>query len=141
MKYLKINTFQFSVLLLFAAFLMSSCGKYPEGPGFSLRSKKARVANTWEVEYSQDSDGDENTEDFENNTYEFTKDGDATFTVNTAAGTFTQEGNWEFDNNKEDFVLIFNGNRNTSKILKLKNNEFWIADKDDDSEIHFVPAE
>ena len=28
---------------------ISSCGKYEDGPGFSLLSKKARVAGDWKV--------------------------------------------------------------------------------------------
>jgi len=36
--------------ILFAAFavvFLASCGKYEEGPGFSLRSKTSRLAGTW----------------------------------------------------------------------------------------------
>ena len=41
--------------LAMAAFLalsVQSCGKYEEGPGLSLRSKKARVAGTWKLSKS-----------------------------------------------------------------------------------------
>jgi uncharacterized lipoprotein YehR (DUF1307 family) len=36
--------------ILFAAFavvMLASCGKYEDGPGFSLRSKTSRLAGTW----------------------------------------------------------------------------------------------
>ena len=39
--------------ILFAAFsvlFLVSCGKYEDGPGFSLRSKEARLAGTWTFE-------------------------------------------------------------------------------------------
>ncbi len=39
--------------ILFAAFavvFLASCGKYEDGPGLSLRSKKARLTGTWVVE-------------------------------------------------------------------------------------------
>ena len=38
--------------ILFAAFavvLLASCGKYEDGPGFSLRSKTSRLAGSWTV--------------------------------------------------------------------------------------------
>jgi hypothetical protein len=34
----------------------TSCKKYDEGPALSLKSKKARVANEWIIEYAFDID-------------------------------------------------------------------------------------
>ena len=36
--------------LLTAVSVSPSCGKYDDGPGFSLASKKSRLAGTWELE-------------------------------------------------------------------------------------------
>ena len=41
----------------------ASCGKYEEGPGISLRSKKARLANTWTITKTVTKDGDEDVWD------------------------------------------------------------------------------
>jgi len=38
------------VFLFGLIFLLSTCNKYPDGPGFSLATKKARVTRNWKIE-------------------------------------------------------------------------------------------
>jgi hypothetical protein len=114
--------------------LISSCGKYPEGPGFSLRSKKARVANTWVVEYAEDlEDGEEETDDYQNQELTLTKENEVRFKF---GNSFIVEGSWEFKNDKESIRLSFSNSSQTYDLLKLKNKEMWW--EGDDDEIHWV---
>ena len=43
-------TRKYILLFLFTAFCFTDCKKYPEGPAFSLRTKKQRVTGGWEIE-------------------------------------------------------------------------------------------
>ena len=64
-------------LLILVGLQLASCGKYEEGPGFSLRSKTGRLAGEWTIE-KMTVDGEDFTAfvaAFITNT-EFTKDGD-----------------------------------------------------------------
>lgn len=122
--------------IIFSIFLgLASCKKYPEGPNFSLKTKKSRVANTWVIEQYIYPDG---SIDIVSNspTYEFTKDGGYKLTFNSGS---TYEGKWEFASNKEDINVIVSGaSPETFKILKLKENEFWL---ENESEVvrHYIP--
>ena len=40
----------FYALTILVGLQLASCGKYEEGPGFSLRSKTARLAGEWTIE-------------------------------------------------------------------------------------------
>ncbi|HBF88306.1 MAG TPA: hypothetical protein DDX39_06650 [Bacteroidales bacterium] len=49
-----------STLFILVAFTFNSCSKFEEGPGISLKSKKARLTNTWTIETITDKQtGDE----------------------------------------------------------------------------------
>jgi hypothetical protein len=137
--------------LVFAAaviYLCTGCGQYPEGPDFSLRSKKARVANTWYVDYATDTAGNEITSDFDGQTWEATKDGDLFITIKYQGFTFKTEGNWEFRNDNADiFIQVENpqsGDTETRlfKILKLEKDAMWWDDKESPGgEFHFKPVD
>lgn len=130
-KHLQYITF-FVVLLSVA-----SCGKYEEGPGFSLRSKKARVANEWKVDYAYDHDDQrEITADFTGETWEFTKDGEFFERENRE---LDDAGTWEFISDKEEIIISFPTEVERYTILRLKENEMWL--KDHEEELHLVPVE
>lgn len=116
--------------------VVSSCKKYEEGPGFSFRSKKARVANTWVIDEYVYSDGDIDKVT-ESGNYTFEKDGTFLFEWGSSV---SEKGTWEFTSDKEEIKWIYNDGSYTEKytIIKLKEKEFWIADEDND-QIHFLP--
>lgn len=125
------------LLLLVVGLGLASCGKYEEGPGFSLRSKKARVANEWKVGYAYDREEQvEITTDFSGETWAFTKDGEFFEKEN---GELDKAGTWEFISDKEEIALIFTNDIDKYTILKLKENEMWLLDKEE--ELHLVPVE
>lgn len=133
------KTLNLSVALLaFAMIFGTSCKKYEEGPALSLRSKKARVANTWTVNKMVSEDGDEDIwteEEKENYTIEYTKDGNYSFEYSYEAGgstiTVDDEGTWEFSDNKEKIITTDgNGDKTESTIILLKNDEMGVKDED-----------
>jgi hypothetical protein len=129
---------QFSALL-FAVILLTvlpACKKYPEGPGLSMRSKKARVANEWKIANAFEISGGVNTtSDYINETWEFTKKGEFYERDN---GVIDKTGTWEFIADKEAIQILIPGkNPKNYTILKLKNKEMWLRDSDE--EYHLVP--
>ena len=121
--------------------MFSSCSKYEEGPAISLRTKKARVANTWQLEKTIYADGSsESPSDGNQTTFEFTKEGAAVYDAN---GGLSFTGEWEFTHDKENLRVTYE-ERGVSKtfdriIIKLKHKEVWLRD-DDGNEIHYAPA-
>jgi hypothetical protein len=125
--------------LLFAVaamFVFAGCGKYEEGPGFSLRSKESRVAGIWEIEKYYE-DGVDMTADIladgSSITIEFTKDGDyvitSSYTFLGQTYTETETGTWALTNNNADLTLTdTQGVASSVKILRLTNSELWYVD-------------
>ena len=139
MKTLKLTTLLLALTLVFGS---TSC-KYEEGPGISLRSKKARVDGEWfinETIYS-DGSGDTYTNDG-TDIYTFEKDGSVKNKYSYddgLGGTINDVANfeWEFTDSKKKMKFIYeDGSFDTFEILKLKNKEMWIKDTDGD-EVHF----
>lgn len=118
----------------------SSCGKYEEGPGISLRSKKARVVNTWVIEKYLEN-GVDLTNDIlpflgsytieykKDETFEILNDGDR------------EIGKWSLDSKKENLEMMYDGStsKDLAKILRLTNDELWLVEDDgtDKYEIHY----
>ncbi len=121
-----------------------ACNKYEEGPGVSFRSRKGRVANTWEVEKYIASDGTESTPDPNDDT-QVTYDKDGSYTVSSASSGFSLTGTWEFNDDKTRIYTSYEFGGDTYKdtsgvITKLKNKEMWTKD-DDNSEVHLKAVE
>jgi len=121
------------------ALIVAGCGKYEEGPGMSLRTKKGRMVNQWKLEETVDSAGYVNTY---SGTYtmELSKDGAVAYNGGTSPNT-----TWDFSSNKEQLVITFVtivGNVVFSyDILKLKNKELWLKDPTDGTQEHYVTNE
>ena len=116
---------------------VTACGKYEEGPGLSLRSKKARVANEWKVEYAYDhKDQVEITSDFTGEVFVFAKDGSY---MKKDGGVTKKTGTWEFISDKEEIAIIFPDDIDKFSILRLKSNEMWLRDSEE--EIHLVSVD
>ncbi len=145
------TTLKFGVAtIVIASAIISSCGKYEEGPNLSLASKKGRVANTWKVEaFLQD--GVDKTSDYRvgvaSESYEYKKDGTYTesFTLTVLGGglTTTETGTWEFINDNEAIKTLSNvsgSKADTMNVLRLKGNDMWVKSVSGTpvTEIHLV---
>jgi hypothetical protein len=135
----KISIIMFAVVSM-ALVTFSSCGKYEEGPGISLRSKKARVVNTWVIEKYLEN-GVDLTSDIlpflgsytieykKDETFEILNDGDR------------EIGKWSLDSKKENLEMMYDGStsKDLAKILRLTNDELWLVEDDgtDKYEIHY----
>ena len=110
-----------SIVLIFAqSLIFSGCGKYEDGPGFSLRTKKARLTGEWEV---VEVDGDKVKD---GSTIEFNKDG--TFKVDY--GSSTSKGDWNWEKGKTEIELDYDkGGKTEFEILRLTNKELWVEDE------------
>ena len=123
-KTLKIAALLFTSLVIFG----SSCKKYEDGPSLSLRTKKARLANTWEL--TEATDGNVDISAFMTG-LEMTieKDGNYSKGGTIANGTTINEiGTWEFSEDKTTLILSPNGSLFPVKwiITRLKNDELWL---------------
>lgn len=127
-------------LLIGLPMFFISCKKYEEGPALSLRSKKERVANTWEIEKAYD-DGEDVTDSYDQFELQLLNNGEATLAAIYTYGDFTFEaetnGDWSFENNKEELRLDFEDDDadRTYQILRLKEDELWLREKGDDVEL------
>ncbi len=126
----------FSIILIIGASL-TGCKKYEEGPALSLRSKTARVANTWKVE-SFTINGVDNTSSLTSINYTETFDKDGNYSYNSSADTGS--GKWEFQSDNEQIKRsgVSGQSTETLYILRLKEREFWYyyLDGNDRYEIH-----
>lgn len=127
--------------LLSTLIVLPSCSKYDEGPGVSLRSKKERVANTWEIEKAM-RNGEDVTSDYDEYTLRTTKDGDAELAALYSSGSFSFEyetqGTWMFTDDKESLMLDFendDADRNY-QILRLAEDEMWLREIGGEDELH-----
>ena len=127
------NYFKSFVLFgILAGLLFSSCGKYDEGPNFSLRSKKSRLVNVWVIDKVMQ-DGEDVTamilESNPNYSMDIRKDNTVIITqYDEDLGQMVEDkGKWEFSKDKEEveFSDDETGQISTEEILRLTNNEFW----------------
>ncbi len=120
-----------SLLVATMSISLSSCGKYEDGPGFTLLTKKMRITGIWDAVEYQDADGTIYA-DTDNSTSEFTKSG--TFIVSD--DSFSITGTWDFTSDKEKLrtQFDFGGTSNVEEqtIIRLTNKELWLKDSDGD---------
>ena len=131
-----------TVVVIVSVLTFSSCSKYEEGPAISFRTKAARVANEWVVDKAYDNGVEVNVSLYNGYILKLEKDGSGTITYPLIG---TSDIQWEFNDSKEKIRTRSKdilGNWNEWKdddfvtIIKLKNDEFWTKDKDND-EIHY----
>ena len=143
-----------AVLLILVGTILNSCTKFEDGPGFSLSSKKARLANTWEIEtifdpqgneisftemMNSDSIADSSEFDMEISTVKFTFEKDETLILAMGISFFgfTTEiqapGTWKFVGDtglevtiESDEVTGIEGSVTSYNILRLANKELWL---------------
>jgi hypothetical protein len=128
--------------------LLTSCGKYDDGPAFSLSSKKSRISGDWHVSENISTTTPLGTFGISiNEDLTVNKDGGFTWKYDDSNSGFsisgTETGKWEFSDDKESVNWTFSdGTVENTKILKLTKKELWMERKDDDGttyEIHFSP--
>ena len=129
------------VLTMFA---FASCNKYEDGPAISLRSKKERIANTWQIEVAYNN-GEDVTDQYDEYTLKFTKGGDAELAALYSFGAFSYEydtdGTWSFGNNAEELDLDYEDDDADAsfQILRLAEDELWLREKGGEDELHLMP--
>ena len=125
----KFNLAIATLLIASTGLTVSSCGKYDDGPGFSLLTKKMRLTGQWDPKEYVDSNGN-TTSDNSSDYFEVKKDG--TYTV--TSGSFSINGTWEFTSSKEKIKTTYtSGNVTTTDeqtIDRLTNKELWLKDSD-----------
>lgn len=124
--------------LITAVTVSPSCGKYEDGPGFSLASKKSRLTGTWEIDKYEINGVNalsNNNLDIE---IEFESDGD--YTVQTTYSgyygsnsySYSSSGEWEFSGDKEEIEFDPNDGSNFDwEITRLTNKELHVEFNDD----------
>ena len=120
--------------------MVSSCGKYEDGPKISLATKKSRMGNEWKltsaykngVGYSFSGTAD---------VIDVKKDGIYIQTYSSLFGSFSYTGTWSFSSDKESVTFTPNGSSSstTFTILRLKGKELWLEkiDGTDKYEYHY----
>jgi hypothetical protein len=121
------KTLKFLVMAVVAGTLATSCGKYDDGPKFSLLSKKTRLVGDWDIKETTTSGG-VTTADNVDDTQTFKKD--KTYTSTTGNTTIT--GTWDFSTDKKLLELTYysgsNSNTIPKTILRLTQKELWLKD-------------
>jgi hypothetical protein len=113
------------VYLSIGIFLLASCGKYEEGPGFSLLSKKNRITNTWNLSSRTTNGQSTNVSNF---TWKVVIKDDETYTSQSSlfgVPLFNETGNWKFSSDKKQLVTTPSGSSNNAswEIIRLSKDE------------------
>ena len=118
----------FALILL--SFVVISCGKYEEGPGFSLMPKSSRLINDWVFESKYVNGVEQALTAIDNAiTYSVQKDNKLEYTYTYGVISLTGEGTWEFSDSKESVTFSYTVSGTTYNqelvILRLTSKEFW----------------
>jgi len=104
---------------------LTGCGKYDDGPRFSLLTKKARLVGEWEAVQMGNQIMPQNGYGVE---WEFEKDGDFEFKYSYGTYSYSYAGDWEFSTDKEEIELEIGGYIQDWEIKRLTNKELWLED-------------
>ncbi|MCF8298240.1 MAG: hypothetical protein K9J13_11900 [Saprospiraceae bacterium] len=120
----------------------NSCGKYEDGPKFSLKSKTARLVGEWEVVKTENAYINFDTikievDKLDNLILEFEENGDCNvsfdYTTVIAGFPFTYSGSdngeWAWGSKKESIEVEFDkiGNLDV-EVMRLTSDELWFED-------------
>lgn len=114
-------------LTIVTALNFVSCGKYEDGPNFSLRTKKARLSGEWEIVRIGNINFPAEGYSIE---MDFSKDGDFEFTYSYFTYSYSERGEWEFSGDKEELELTIDNEIQKFEILRLTNKELWMESID-----------
>ena len=111
---------------------LTSCNKYEEGPGFTVRTAKARAAGDWKLtKYTVN--GTDYTSTIGTITSTMDKDGTYTSTWTSGSLTDTDTGTWEFNSDKTTITFLSSTSGSTADtwtILELKSKEMKLRQID-----------
>lgn len=116
----------FLAAAIITALNFQSCGKYEDGPNFSLRTKQNRLLGDWEVVRVGNQTFPQNDYSIE---MSFDKNGDFEFSYSYATYSDSYQGSWEFSGDKEDLELTLDNEVQDFEILRLTNKELWLEDE------------
>ncbi|MNJ83938.1 hypothetical protein D3C87_13700 [compost metagenome] len=122
--------------LLTGTLLFTSCNKYPDGPGFSMLSKKERVEGEWDLQETDHADGTV-TYDTSGEIMELTDDMECMY----QSGFITVEGTWEFTDKKEKIRISIGNLSKVYSIRRLKSKEMWLMDDANNDVLKFKNKE
>lgn len=125
-----IKTVAFAAVAI-TALSLSSCGKYEEGPGFTVLTKKARITGVWDAKEYVSSNGNA-VADTDEATVEFTKSGSAILSTNDPSFPISITGTWEFSSDNAKLKTTYGNSISEETILRLTNSELWLKDSDGD---------
>lgn len=126
----------FTLIIFMLATTFASCRRYENGPAFSLRSVKTRLAGEWHLSDLQVNDShDENLYAVEaNSILTINKDGSFSYEIKSIRSVASSEGVWSLNDEKNILILTvldsINGNFNRDyTITRLSNSEMWLVDE------------
>lgn len=134
MKKFILGSFIAAVVIVFS---FSSCGKYEDGPAFSLLTKKSRLCGDWVLDKYMVNDVDQ-TANFQavfgtNYVWDIEKDG-----AYHVHGSVSDDGTWELGEDKDD-VRFKSSQANSSevsyRILRLKSKELWLKHTESNGDV------
>ena len=101
------------VTLVAFAVILSSCGKYPDGPKISLLTKKARITRVWQAADCSTC-----------GTTEYVKNGSIISTIGSVS--ITSGSTWAFSKDKTKLEITFGAITSSTPIRRLTNKELWL---------------
>ncbi len=119
------------VAIIAVSVMVSSCGKYEDGPKISLATKKSRMVNEWKLT-SVYQNGIAYSLSGTTDVIDVKKDGNYTETYSSPSGASSYTGTWSFSSDKESVTFTPNGSSSsiTFTILRLKGKELWLEEID-----------
>lgn len=109
-------------ILAVGSLLLGSCSKYEDGPGFTVRTAKARISGDWKLT-SYTLNGTDYTSSLPTITMTIEKDGSFTSTYTSGSFSTTETGTWVFNDDKTTVAFTASSNTDTYTITELKSKE------------------
>lgn len=135
-----------TVVAMFFTFF--GCGKYEEGPDFSLRSKTSRITGIWKLDKMFINDVEQVIDESMNTArIDIMKDGNGKISVSFQSLTFAFDITWKFSDDKLSIIistesvelLTFYPNIIAEhEILRLTNKECWLKNSKTDNNVSIV---
>lgn len=138
-------TIRLLLMVLIGSFLLSSCYDYEYGPRVSLRTKKGRLTNEWELRNVVKNNFDTISNYPEYNILfekDYTFETEKIYSTGSTDSIVTETGDWSFDEKAENIILIYIDSLDQKEaglfeILKLTNDELWVSQVDSANEFWY----